>query len=103
MLLAERSVDHNVAVVAGASSGHVRAIDIDRLDAGLSERLRDLAFEIFGETPFVGIGHAPHTLTLCMGDKGRAATDVHIEPFKDGELEALAMDEGQVIYSARID
>jgi hypothetical protein len=63
-LIAERSLGYNVALIPGPSSSHVRAIDIDCLDTKLSEQLRDLAFEVFGQTPFVRIGQFPKRLLI---------------------------------------
>lgn len=55
-----------------------------------------------GKTQFSKVAIADQDAAISAVTKGRAATDVQVEPFKDGELEALAMEEGQVIYSARI-
>lgn len=49
----------NVAATMGEASGKVFALDIDCLDREVSDRLKELAFEMLGVTPFVRIGREP--------------------------------------------
>lgn len=49
----------NVGIVIGPSSGNVRVLDIDVVDADLSGAIQDLAAKILGVTPFIRIGRAP--------------------------------------------
>lgn len=52
----------NLAVVFGPASSHLRALDIDCLDAELSEEVQRLALEILGDTPFIRVGRAPKAM-----------------------------------------
>lgn len=54
----------NVAIQCCAASGHIRALDIDCPDVVVAARVRDLAFQHLGETPFIRVGNAPKSQLL---------------------------------------
>jgi len=56
-----------------------------------------------GKTQFCKVATTDQESAIEAVTKGRAATNISVLPFKDGEFEAIDMEEGQVIYSARID
>lgn len=60
----ERLFAANLAIQCCSASGHVRALDIDCTDPVIAARVRELAFEHLGVTPFVRIGAAPKSQLL---------------------------------------
>ena len=51
--------NHNVACILGRGSGGAFALDFDVETPERAAALKDLAFSILGETPFIRIGNAP--------------------------------------------
>jgi hypothetical protein len=58
----------NLAIQCCAASGHIRALDIDCPDPAVAARVRDLAFQHLGETPFIRVGNAPKSQLLYRVD-----------------------------------
>ena len=54
----------NIACVLGPASGNVFCLDVDCLDAAVSERIAAIASEILGRTPLTRIGRAPKVALL---------------------------------------
>lgn len=50
---------HNVANVFGPASGNTFALDIDVMDAAMSDAIVGIAEDILGSTPFMRVGRAP--------------------------------------------
>lgn len=80
----------NVACVFGPASGDTFAIDIDVKDPEFSGAVRDLAFEMLGETPFVRVGQAPKMALIYRQPEGgekrvRSRSDMFAEMADDGK------------------
>lgn len=54
----------NIAIQCCAASGHIRALDIDCTDPALAARIRELAVQHLGPTPFIRVGNAPKVQML---------------------------------------
>ncbi len=50
---------HNVANVFGPASGNTFALDVDVMDAAMSDAIVGIAEDILGSTPFMRVGRAP--------------------------------------------
>jgi hypothetical protein len=61
---AAENPNHNVACMLGRGSGGAFALDFDLDTPERATALKDLAFRILGETPFVRIGNAPRFAML---------------------------------------
>lgn len=55
-----------------------------------------------GKTQFFKVGISNMNAAIDAVVMGRNATEVHVLAFKEGEFEALKLEEGQVIQSAGI-
>ncbi len=55
---------HNAAIVTGAASSNLFALDLDIEDVDLAQTVREVAFEHLGETPYMRFGRAPRVVLL---------------------------------------
>ena len=63
-LIREWPQTHPASVNTGIRCGHAIGIDIDITDAALSERVKNLALQMLGDTTLVRIGRAPKQLLV---------------------------------------
>lgn len=81
----------NVAVALGPASGNAFCLDIDCMDAAVSARVQEIAFEILGRTPLVRIGRAPKAALIYRypGDHPPRSRALRFEDRPDCALEIL--------------
>ncbi len=68
---------HNVAAVFGPASGYTFAVDIDVMDAAMSDAIVCIAEDILGATPFMRVGRAPKIALIyrhAAGDTVRSVS-----------------------------
>ena len=90
----------NVACALGPASGKTFCIDIDCMDPAVSARVRAIAEEVLGYTPFVRIGRAPKSALLyryTSNDPPRTQRFV-FRDHKDCSLEILGAKSAITLY-----
>ena len=60
----------NLAIQCCAASAHVRVLDIDCKDAEVAERVKQLAIDVLGPTPFVRYGARPKVALIYRQEPG---------------------------------